>query len=169
MRCPFCKQDNDKVIDSRSSNEGAVVRRRRECVACSRRYTTYERVEEAPFRVIKKDGSRVPFDRAKIMHGMERACEKRPVSTADLDAMTDRVEARVKEMFDTEVSSKVIGSLVMEELKKKDAVAYVRFASVYREFKDVNEFMTELETVKTHASNGAASPLELEQEARRGG
>jgi transcriptional repressor NrdR len=169
MRCPFCKQDNDKVIDSRSSNEGAVVRRRRECVACSRRYTTYERVEEAPFRVIKKDGSRVPFDRAKIMHGMERACEKRPVSSAELDQMTDRVEARVKEMFDTEVSSKVVGSLVMEELKKKDAVAYVRFASVYREFKDVSEFMTELETVKTHASNGVSPPMELEQEARRGG
>ena len=145
MRCPFCKQDNDKVIDSRSSNEGAVVRRRRECVACERRYTTYERVEEAPFRVIKKDGSRAPFDRKKIMHGMERACEKRPVPAAELEAMTDRVEARVKEMFDTEVSSKVIGSLVMEELKRKDAVAYVRFASVYREFKDVNEFMQELE------------------------
>jgi transcriptional repressor NrdR len=157
MRCPFCKQDNDKVIDSRSSNEGAVVRRRRECVACSRRYTTYERVEEAPFRVIKKDGSRAPFDRAKIMKGMERACEKRPVSGAEIEAMTDRVEARVKEMFDTEVSSKVIGSLVMEELKRKDAVAYVRFASVYREFKDVNEFMHELETVKAHAANGADS------------
>ena len=169
MRCPFCKQDNDKVIDSRSSNEGAVVRRRRECVACERRYTTYERVEEAPFRVIKKDGSRAPFDRKKIMHGMERACEKRPVPASDIEAMTDRVEARVKEMFDTEVSSKVIGSLVMEELKRKDAVAYVRFASVYREFKDVSEFMTELETVKTHSSNGAAAPLELEQEARRGG
>jgi len=166
MRCPFCKQDNDKVIDSRSSNEGAVVRRRRECVACERRYTTYERVEEAPFRVIKKDGSRAPFDRKKIMHGMERACEKRPVPASDIEAMTDRVEARVKEMFDTEVSSKVIGSLVMEELKRKDAVAYVRFASVYREFKDVNEFMQELESVKTHASNGSEPPVELVREAR---
>jgi transcriptional repressor NrdR len=167
MRCPFCKQDNDKVIDSRSSSEGAVVRRRRECVACERRYTTYERVEEAPFRVIKKDGSRTPFDRKKIMHGMERACEKRPVPANELEAMTDRVEARVKEMFDTEVSSKVIGSLVMEELKRKDAVAYVRFASVYREFKDVSEFMQELETVKTHASNGTESPVpELVREAR---
>jgi transcriptional repressor NrdR len=157
MRCPFCKQDNDKVIDSRSSNEGAVVRRRRECVACSRRYTTYERVEEAPFRVIKKDGSRAPFDRAKIMHGMERACEKRPVSMSEIEGMTDRVEARVKEMFDTEVSSKVVGSLVMEELKRKDPVAYVRFASVYREFKDVSEFMHELECVKAHAANGSDS------------
>lgn len=157
MRCPFCKQDNDKVIDSRSSNEGAVVRRRRECVACSRRYTTYERVEEAPFRVIKKDGTRAPFDRAKIMKGMERACEKRPVATTEIENMTDRVEARVKEMFDAEVSSKVIGSLVMEELKRKDAVAYVRFASVYREFKDVSEFMHELECVKAHAANGANS------------
>jgi transcriptional repressor NrdR len=157
MRCPFCKQDNDKVIDSRSSNEGAVVRRRRECVACSRRYTTYERVEEAPFRVIKKDGSRVPFDRTKILRGMEHACEKRPVSSVELESMTDRVEARVKEMFDTEVNSKVIGGLVMDELKRKDAVAYVRFASVYREFKDVNEFMHELESVKAHAANGAES------------
>lgn len=157
MRCPFCRQDNDKVIDSRSSNEGAVVRRRRECVACSRRYTTYERVEETPFRVIKKDGSRVPFDRTKIMKGMERACEKRPVAAHEIDAMTDRVEARVKEMFDTEVNSKVIGSLVMDELKRKDPVAYVRFASVYREFKDVNEFLPELESVKSHAANGSDS------------
>ena len=158
MRCPFCKQDNDKVIDSRSSNEGAVVRRRRECVACGRRYTTYERVEEAPFRVVKKDGSRIPFERGKILRGMERACEKRPVSMARLEEVTDRVESRVKEMFDTEVSSRVIGNLVMEELKQLDPVAYVRFASVYREFKDVSEFMHELDTVRGKGRDASDSP-----------
>jgi transcriptional repressor NrdR len=148
MRCPFCKQDNDKVIDSRSSAEGAVVRRRRECVACSRRYTTYERVEEQPFRVVKKDGSRVPFLRENILKGMQRACEKRPVSTDMLNAVVDRIETRCTEMFDTEVSSKFIGQLVMEELKRLDPVAYVRFASVYREFKDVSEFVRELDSVR---------------------
>src|ERR1051325_11098120 len=154
MRCPFCKVDNDKVIDSRSSGEGAVVRRRGEGVACGRRYTTYERVDEAPFRVVKKDGSRVPFDRARIIHGMERACEKRPVSMDQLESVTDRIESRVKEMFDTEVSSRFIGNLVMEELRRMDPVAYVRFASVYREFKDVSEFMHELDTVREKARDG---------------
>jgi transcriptional repressor NrdR len=148
MRCPFCKQDNDKVIDSRSSAEGAVVRRRRECVACGRRYTTYERVEEQPFRVVKKDGSRVPFERDKILKGLQRACEKRPVSVDALTAVVDRIESRCTEMFDTEVSSKFIGQLVMEELKRIDPVAYVRFASVYREFKDVSEFVRELDSVR---------------------
>jgi len=148
MRCPFCKQDNDKVIDSRSSGEGAIVRRRRECVACGRRYTTYERVEDQPFRVVKKDGSRVAFDRDKIVKGLERACEKRPVSTETLSAAVDRIESRCTEMFDTEVSSKFIGQMVMEELKRIDAVAYVRFASVYREFKDVSEFLRELDSVR---------------------
>lgn len=148
MRCPFCKQDNDKVIDSRSSAEGAVVRRRRECVACGRRYTTYERVEEQPFRVVKKDGSRVSFERDKILKGLRRACEKRPVSVDALTAVVDRIESRCTEMFDTEVSSKFIGQLVMEELRRIDPVAYVRFASVYREFKDVSEFVRELDSVR---------------------
>lgn len=153
MRCPFCKKDNDKVIDSRSSNDGSVIRRRRECVACERRYTTYERVEEAPFRVVKKDGSRQPFERPKITHGIERACEKRPVSTEQIEQLTDRIEARVKEMFDTEVSSRVIGNMVMDELRSLDPVAYVRFASVYREFKDVSEFMNELASVRGKEGN----------------
>ncbi|HYC77881.1 MAG TPA: transcriptional regulator NrdR [Planctomycetota bacterium] len=148
MRCPFCKLDNDKVIDSRSSSEGAAVRRRRECVACGRRYTTYERVEEQPFRVVKKDGSRVPFERARILRGLQDACKKRPVSTETLNAVVDRIEQRCTEMFDTEVSSKFIGTMVMEELKRLDPVAYVRFASVYREFKDVDEFVRELDSVK---------------------
>ncbi len=155
MRCPFCKQDNDKVIDSRSSNDGAVVRRRRECVACSRRYTTYERVEDAPFRVVKKDGTRVPFDRAKILHGVETACEKRPVPAAAMEELIDRVESKVKEMFETEVPSRWIGDAVMAELKVLDPVAYVRFASVYREFKDVNDFAAELTQVNGKGSHGA--------------
>lgn len=154
MRCPFCKQDNDKVIDSRSSNDGAVVRRRRECVACTRRYTTYERVEDAPFRVVKKDGTRVPFDRAKILHGVETACEKRPVPAAAMEELIDRVESKVKEMFETEVPSRWIGDAVMAELKVLDPVAYVRFASVYREFKDVSDFAAELTQVNGKGNHG---------------
>jgi len=154
MRCPFCGAVDDKVIDSRASNEQMVIRRRRECLACSRRYTTYERIEEAPFRVVKKDGSRVPFDRKRILAGMLRACEKRPVSTDTLEEVTSRIEARINEMFDTEVSSRFIGSLVMDELKKLDQVAYVRFASVYREFKDVSEFMDELKSMLSKDANG---------------
>ncbi len=147
MRCPFCAAVDDKVIDSRASNDQMVIRRRRECLACSRRYTTYERIEGAPFRVVKKDGSRVPFDRQRILAGMLRACEKRPVSTDQLEEVTSRIETRINEMFDTEVSSRFIGNLVMDELKKLDQVAYVRFASVYREFKDVTEFFDELQTM----------------------
>lgn len=154
MRCPFCSAVDDKVIDSRASNDQVVIRRRRECLACDRRYTTYERIEEAPFRVVKKDGSRVPFDRRKILGGMLRACEKRPVSTDTLEEVTSRIEAHINEMFDTEVSSRFIGNLVMEELKKLDQVAYVRFASVYREFKDVSEFLDELKTILKKDQDG---------------
>ena len=155
MRCPFCKAIDDKVIDSRSSNDQAVIRRRRECLGCGRRYTTYERIEEAPFRVVKKDGSRVPFDRQRILHGMTRACEKRPVSGDTLEEITTRIESRINEMFDGEVSSRFIGSLVMDELRKLDQVAYVRFASVYREFKDVAEFLDELESMRRKDRHGS--------------
>jgi transcriptional repressor NrdR len=154
MRCPFCKAVEDKVIDSRASNDHAVIRRRRECLECKRRYTTYERIEEVPFRVVKKDGTRVPFDRQRILSGMLRACEKRPVSVAALEEVAARVESKVKEMFDTEVSSRVIGSLVMDELRQLDDVAYVRFASVYREFKDVSEFLNELKTILRREHDG---------------
>lgn len=147
MRCPFCKAVEDKVIDSRASNDQVTIRRRRECLECGRRFTTYERIEEAPFRVVKKDGTRVPFDRQKILSGMLRACEKRPVSTETLEEITTRIEGRINEMFDAEVSSRFIGNLVMEELRKLDQVAYVRFASVYREFKDVGEFLSELKSI----------------------
>ena len=155
MRCPFCASAEDKVIDSRASNDQTVIRRRRECVGCKRRFTTYERIEEVPFRVVKKDGTRVPFDRKRIQHGMLRACEKRPVSTETLDEITSRIESRINEMFDSEVSSRFIGNLVMEELRQVDQVAYVRFASVYREFKDINEFLAELKGILERETGGS--------------
>ena len=144
MKCPYCKANNDKVIDSRTSGDAFVVRRRRECLECSKRFTTYEKVEETPLRVIKKDGARDPFSRKKILRGALKSCEKRSVSTDRLEEMVNKIECQLYEMFDKEVSSKFIGRLVMDELKAIDQVAYVRFASVYREFKDVNQFIDEL-------------------------
>jgi transcriptional repressor NrdR len=141
MRCPFCKVDKDKVVDSRSSGEGAVVRRRRECLNCGRRFTTYERVEEAPLRVVKKDGSRVPFDREKILAGIRKACEKRPVSAEQVEQAVAHIEDSINKKYDREVPSADIGEMVMEALKKLDSVAYVRFASVYREFKEPEDFV----------------------------
>jgi transcriptional repressor NrdR len=144
MRCPYCKSDNDRVIDSRTSADGFAIRRRRACRDCRRRYTTYERVESAPLRVVKKSGERVEMDRRKIMAGLLRACEKRPVSSAELERIVEHVERQCIEAFDKEVPSKVIGELIMQELRQLDQVAYVRFASVYREFKDVSQFLDEL-------------------------
>jgi transcriptional repressor NrdR len=144
MKCPFCLHDEDKVIDSRSSNEGKSVRRRRECTKCKKRFTTYEYVEEVPLMVIKKDGRREGFDRNKIISGILKACEKRPVSVEKVEALVDRVEKELQKSFDKEVKAQVIGELVMDYLHKVDEVAYVRFASVYRQFKDINQFMKEL-------------------------
>ena len=144
MKCPYCKANNDKVIDSRTSGDAFVVRRRRECLECGKRFTTYEKVEETPLRVIKKDGSRGPFERSKVLNGLLKACEKRSVSTDRLEEMVNKIESQLYEMFDKEVSSRFIGRLVMDELKEIDQVAYVRFASVYREFKDINQFLDEL-------------------------
>ncbi|MHC4958797.1 MAG: transcriptional regulator NrdR [Planctomycetota bacterium] len=144
MKCPFCKADDDRVVDSRASADGFAIRRRRECLACGRRYTTYERIEESPIRVVKKDGSREPLDRRKVLSGLMKACEKRPVSMDMLDEIVSRIENQVTEQFDREVPSNFIGRLVMRELKKVDQVAYVRFASVYRDFKDVAEFVDEI-------------------------
>jgi len=144
MKCPFCKSDDNRVIDSRASADGFAIRRRRQCEACSRRFTTYERIEESPIRVVKKDGRREPFERRKILAGLIKACEKRPVSMAVLDDIVNHIEHQVTEQFDREVPSKFVGRLLMRELKKVDQVAYVRFASVYRDFKDVNEFMDEI-------------------------
>jgi transcriptional repressor NrdR len=144
MRCPRCKHDNDRVVDSRTSAEGTVIRRRRECLSCFLRYTTYERIEDTPLRVIKKSGERVRFDRDRILAGMVLACEKLPISTEDLETATRGIEQKIQEDYDREVPSTVIGTLVMEALKDLDPVAYVRFASVYREYKDIREFLEEL-------------------------
>lgn len=144
MRCPFCKKDHDRVIDSRSANGGATVRRRRKCLSCQKRFTTYEKVEEITLYVIKKDGRRDVFDREKIKRGLLTACKKRPVSLQTIEDIVNRIEIELYENYDREVKSTKIGDLVMRELKTLDHVAYVRFASVYREFKDVSEFMREL-------------------------
>jgi transcriptional repressor NrdR len=147
MKCPRCGADDDRVVDSRTSADGTVIRRRRECLECFMRFTTYERIEESPLRVIKKSGERVRFDRDRILQGMLRACEKLPVAMKDIEDAVTRVEARCQEEYDREVPSSVIGSLVMNELRRLDQVAYVRFASVYREFKDVNQFLEELKPI----------------------
>ena len=144
VKCPFCKADNNRVIDSRASADGFAIRRRRECLSCERRYTTYERIEESPIRVVKKDGVREPFERRKILSGLIKACEKRAVSIDTLDDIVSRIEQQVMEQFDREVPTKFIGRLVMRDLRKIDEVAYVRFASVYRDFKDIAEFMDEV-------------------------
>lgn len=144
MRCPYCSKLEDKVIDSRASSEGASIRRRRECLACGKRFTTYEYIEEAPLMVVKRDGNRQRFDREKIKNGIIKACEKRPVSMDKIDEIVDQVEREIRRKADREVKSTEIGNLMMEKLHSIDEVAYVRFASVYRRFKDVSHFMDEL-------------------------
>ena len=150
MKCPFCDELEDKVVDSRMAKEGEVIRRRRECLGCKRRYTTYERVEEILPVVVKKDGRRESFDRNKILVGLKKACEKRPISIGTIEAVTDRIEKRIQEMGETEIESRIVGEEVMKELHLLDQVAYVRFASVYREFKDIDQFMDELKTLAQH-------------------
>ena len=147
MKCPFCDELEDKVVDSRMAKEGEVIRRRRECLSCKRRYTTYERVDEILPMVVKKDGRRESFDRTKILAGLKKACEKRPISTATIETVTDRIEKRIQEMGETEIESRIVGEELMKELDQLDQVAYVRFASVYREFKDIDQFMDELRTL----------------------
>ncbi len=147
MKCPFCDELEDKVVDSRMAKEGEVIRRRRECLGCKRRYTTYERVEEILPVVVKKDGRRESFDRTKILSGLKKACEKRPISTATIEGVTDRIEKRIQEMGESEIESRIVGEEVMKELHQLDQVAYVRFASVYREFKDIDQFMDELKSL----------------------
>ena len=144
MKCPFCNNTEDKVIDSRMSGEGMSIRRRRECLKCGKRFTTYEYVEDAPMMVVKRDGTRKRFDREKIKSGIMKACEKRPVSMDQIERIVEEVEREVQKKADKEVKSTVIGNLVMEKLYGLDEVAYVRFASVYRRFKDVSHFMNEL-------------------------
>ena len=144
MKCPYCGYLESKVVDSRPADEGTSIRRRRECLACHKRFTTYETMESLPLMVIKKDGSRQSFDWGKVLSGLIRACEKRPVSYQTLEGLVSEIEQALQNQMDREISSARIGELVMERLKKLDEVAYVRFASVYREFKDIDTFMAEL-------------------------
>ena len=147
MKCPYCGYQESKVVDSRHSEDGQSIRRRRECLSCQKRFTTYETVESLPMVVIKRDNSRQSFDRNKVLNGMLRACEKRPVAMAALEAAADEIEQVIQNSLDREVSTTQIGELVMERLKPLDEVAYVRFASVYRQFKDINSFMRELNKI----------------------
>ncbi len=141
MKCPFCGHIEDKVVDSREGKDGLVIRRRRECLSCARRFTSYERIDEIPFMVVKKDGSREPYDRNKVLGGLRKACEKRPVSPTALEGVADEVEQIVQETPEREIPAGRIGEKVIERLKELDKVAYVRFASVYRQFEDVDQFM----------------------------
>ncbi|QUI23214.1 transcriptional repressor NrdR [Vallitalea pronyensis] len=147
MRCPFCHEDNTKVVDSRPSDENNLIRRRRQCEACGKRFTTYEKIETIPLVVIKKDKTREPYNRNKIMNGVVRSCHKRPVSMKEIEALVDEIENSLYNSLKKEIKSKLIGEKVMEKLKHLDEVAYVRFASIYREFKDINTFMDELKKI----------------------
>lgn len=144
MKCPYCGFIDDRVIDSRPTDEGTVIRRRRECIKCAKRFTTYEKVESLPLIVIKKDKTRQPFNREKLINGMLRACEKRPVSIDDIEKLADDIESQIYNSLQREITTNEIGEMVMERLKSLDEVAYVRFASVYRQFKDIDTFMEEL-------------------------
>ncbi len=150
MNCPFCGHKEDKVIDSRESKEGDVVRRRRQCLGCERRFTTYERSDEIPYMVVKKDGRREKFDRQKVLNGLLKACEKRPVAMAKLADVVDAVEGRLADNSEREISTTEIGEMLMEHLKNLDKIAYVRFASVYRDFQDVEAFLNELKNLVLH-------------------
>jgi len=153
MKCPFCGHLHDKVVDSRESKEGDAIRRRRQCLGCQRRFTSYERIDEIPYMVVKKDGRRERFDRQKVLSGILKACEKRPVSMVQLEAIADNAEVVVQESSEREVSTQTLGEMIMNDLKNLDKVAYVRFASVYLDFKDVQEFMSELkDLLKTRES-----------------
>jgi transcriptional repressor NrdR len=147
MKCPYCGHLGDKVVDSRESREGEVIRRRRECLECGKRFTSYERIDEIPYMVVKKDGTRERFDRQKLIQGLLKACEKRPVSVAAVEGIADRVEATLQDRPEKEIATADIGTFVMEELRKLDKVAYVRFASVYKHFRDISEFVDELKQI----------------------
>ncbi len=156
MRCPFCKKDNDKVIDTRPSEDGSTIRRRRECIDCGKRFTTHERLEEMPIRVVKKNGRREPFDRDKIMNGIVRAVEKRSISLEEVEKLVASIERSVLDQNDREISTRDIGELVMARLRAMDEVAYVRFASVYREYSKLEEFVKEIRSIAP-AVNGSGA------------
>ena len=155
MRCPYCGETEDRVVDSRTSREGRAVRRRRECAACERRFTTYEYVEERPLSVIKSDGSPEAYDREKLLRSIQLPCAKRPISPSEIEALVDAIEDDLQARGSDEVESRLLGELVMERLKSKDHVAYVRFASVYRNFKDIEEFVEELQDLSARAAREA--------------
>src|SRR5690242_20090216 len=150
MKCPYCGHLGDKVVDSRESKEGEVIRRRRECLECGKRFTSYERIEEIPYMVVKKDGTRERFERSKLVAGLLKACEKRPIKPSDIDDIADRAEQILNDRPEREISGRELGGHVMSELKKLDQVAYVRFASVYRDFRDVDDFANEVRSLKGH-------------------
>lgn len=154
MKCPFCGAVDSKVVDSRLASNSLSIRRRRECLKCERRFTTYERIEQVPFMVVKKDGRREPFQREKLLAGLITACEKRPISTQDIENLVEGIERDIKEKFYDEISSKKIGQMVMKDLRKLDEVAYVRFASVYRQFAEVGDFLKELEKFSEQHKKG---------------
>ncbi len=166
MKCPFCHETENRVIDSRLSKDSNMIRRRRECSKCSRRFTTYERVEEMMPLVVKKDGRRETYERIKIINGLKRACEKRPVSINTIEAIADRIERNLQERGEKEILSSVIGEATMRELHDTDEVAYVRFASVYRSFKDINEFMVELEELLKERKEISAARISASRQKR---
>ncbi|HZX21263.1 MAG TPA: transcriptional regulator NrdR [Clostridia bacterium] len=152
MRCPFCSHHESKVVDSRPTDEGQAVRRRRECMMCAKRFTTYEKIDEIPLIVVKKNGNRESYDKNKILNGVIRACEKRPVSLQDIERLVDGIEKQLYNTMEREVTTEFIGNLVIDKIKELDEVAYVRFASVYREFKDINTFMDEVKKILNEKS-----------------
>lgn len=165
MQCPFCSENDDRVVDSRESRDGATIRRRRECLACGRRFTSYEQIETIPYVVVKHDGRREIFSRQKLLNGLHKACEKRPVSPKALEAIVDGVEALLHEREEREISTREIGGQVMEELEQLDHVAYVRFASVYRRFEDVDAFLEVLKSlVRNQGDRGQGDPLQRERD-----
>lgn len=154
MRCPFCSENRDRVVDSRESRDGQTIRRRRECLDCGRRFTSYEQIEDIPYMVVKHDGTREEFSRKKLLGGLLKACEKRPVPPNDLESIVDEVEAKLHEREDREISTQAIGAFVMERLRERDQVAYVRFASVYRRFEDIDAFMDVVKTLLKPETSG---------------
>lgn len=159
MKCPFCNYNEDRVLDSRETGEGNVIRRRRQCLNCDRRFTTYEYIEKTPLMVVKKDGRREPFNLSKIHAGLQKACEKRPVSLERIEEFVSQIQAQIQKKCDQEVESQYIGELIMEKIASLDEVAYVRFASVYRQFKDINQFMRELrEMLSKRVGDGHVRP-----------
>ncbi|MFW5648466.1 MAG: transcriptional regulator NrdR [Candidatus Alkaliphilus sp. MAG34] len=152
MKCPFCSHQESKVVDSRPTDEGQAVRRRRECMLCAKRFTTYEKIDEIPLIVVKKNGNREPYDKNKILNGVIKSCEKRPVSLQDIEKLVDGIERQLYNTMEREITTELIGNLVIDKIKELDEVAYVRFASVYREFKDINTFMDEVKKILNEKS-----------------